>query len=241
MARTTPPSLQAYIGEIPYTAVTVNRALPSATWLTGDVIVIVAGEEGSAANNGPTCAASQFGLTLAGSTVNSGSPASRCGAGVWTAVAPSDNTGAIVLSDSSAGASRWGANGFQFRNSDGLGQRFITAAPSSTRTISVTPTDAHSGYVWALYDWNTNSYTGAAFTPSPTDSRELGLAGGGGGYTISVADLVDMASSSPTNFGLTATAPSAGVFTIVGAEILGTGAATAVPPELVMAAPAHNW
>lgn len=225
MARVTPPTLSSYT-EIAYStaAVGTTYASSSVSWQAGDLIVVMAGTEGSATYPSPAVTAT--GLTFTNQRTNAGG-GTTCAAVLATATATSSGSSAITISDSITLTALHGAGIWVWSASDGLGATAEQHTSTSTKTFI--PTDTHSAYVWSVFDFNADPAT-ATGTPTPTNTREQ--AQQAPKYTVYSFDLADRASAGTGQFGL-ASSTNVGPYTILIAEILGLAA----PPELVMAPP----
>jgi hypothetical protein len=196
------------------------------TWLTGDLIVVIAANESTGDAIG---LATATGLTFASAINNTAG--STCGGRVMTATAASGGSSAITVALTS-GARTGGAGVWVWRGSDGFGS--VVEQHTTTRTVALVPVDTHSAYCWTVADFNAGVTTSVVLTPTPTTTQES--AQQATHYTVYSGNLNDQASAGSTSFGTsggTVTGPS----TIVAQEILGTGTASAVPPPLVMSPP----
>lgn len=236
MPRNTPPSLISYT-ELAYNVIhgTSGVATASVSWQTGDVIAVLCGDEGIATESFATPTATGLTFTAQKTHTASSSPA----AGVWTAVAASTSSSTITCQDPGTNA-HWGASVWVWRGSDGVGTSFVQA--TSTKTVSATPTDTHSAFMWGVFDWGAGAPSTSVLTPTVTNTRAGGTSGGGTQlstfYTYWVGDEDDQASSSATSYGITSGDTSTGPYVIIGVEVLGTttGGSTGLP-DLIMAPP----
>lgn len=219
MARSTPPSLVTY-QEVVYTGTTSPRSFTSITWLTGDVVTVIAGGSGGNVGNtvGPPTVT---GLTFTAQKTHAAS--SNCSAGVWTAVAASGGSGAVSIPSTEI-PNAWGASLWQWRGSDGVGAS-ILPTPGAAQSSSLTPTDTHSALMWGVFDWAATAVGSTVAAPAATHTDESALEGAGA-YGAYVFDIADQASAAAVNVGVSGNG-GAGPFTIVAVEILGTGASTA--------------
>jgi hypothetical protein len=138
-----------------------NEVSASATWLAGDVIVVL----GATEDNGRTLATpTATGLTF--SLITSTNTGSNCKAYLWTATAGSNGSGAItsVLSNALTAA---GISVFVFRGCSGVGTP-QTIIGSAAKTISVTRAQANSLVVCLLADWNATADVAVTATPTGT-------------------------------------------------------------------------
>lgn len=211
--RDTPPTRVSY-AEVPYNVNTTPRSTAAVSWQTGDVIVAMIGNEGDTLT-APTAT----GLTFI-QQKNSGT-GSFATAGVWTAVAGAN--GSQVVTGGTFASKFWGMSVWVFRGSDGVGVSFEahTATSAATAIVSSTPTDTHSAYCWGVFDWGAGVPSTSVPTPTATNVNESAQETSTT-YTAYVADLTDKASASATNFGITSGSASAGPFTVIGVEVLGT-------------------
>lgn len=215
MPRTTPPSLIAY-QEVVYNGTTTPRSFTSITWLTGDVITVIAGGSGGGVGNaeGPPTVT---GLTFTAQKTHPA--ASNCSAGVWTAIAASGSSGAVSIPSTEV-PNAWGASLWQWRGSDGVGAS-ILPTPASSQSSSLTPTDTHSALMWGVFDWSATAVGSTVAAPAATHTDESALEGAGA-YSAYVFDIADQASAAAVNVGVSGNGGT-GPFTIVAIEVLGTG------------------
>lgn len=220
MARNTPPTLISYT-EIAYTtATTTSIVSASISWQTGDVIVVEALCESATALGTPTAT----GLTF--TSQKSNSAASSCASQCATAVAASASSSAVTITR--AGTPHAGAGIWVWRGSDGVGAS--VEGHTTAKTVSLVLTDTHSAVCWGVGDFNADAITTIAPTPTATNERERSL--DTGKYSIYSWDLIDNAGSGATSFGFTGT-PTAGPYSQIAVEILGTTVAASSPPILV--------
>jgi hypothetical protein len=207
---------------------TISKSSSSISWLTNDVIVVIAGIENASFTIGtPTASGLSFSSKAA---YNPGTDANRCASGVFAATAASSGSGAVSIVFN--GISNSGSSGFGvwvFRSSLGTGNS--AEQHTATKTVSLTPTAADSAIVWGVFDWGAGSSPAATpQTPTPFDSRQAALIGTA--YGVVVADLQDQTSAGAVSYGLTGGSAS-GPFSIVALEILGGGPPP--PPSVTFA------
>ena len=203
----TAPSLISYTEVSSWTTSGSPKSTASISWQTGDVIVVLAISEANDAMPVPTAT----GLTF--SSQKSNVTASTCGMQACTAIAGSSGSGAVSMTNPN-GSSAWGFGVWVFRNSAGVGNS--AEQHTSTKTVSLTPTGAHSAIVWALGDFAAGALQ--TITPTPTDTRQRAL--DSGRYTFYVADLTDQASAGAVSYGISGS--GSGPFSIGVVEVKGS-------------------
>ena len=200
-----------------------NKTVTVPSFLANDILVAIGGSE----TNSPALAVpTASGLTF--TSQKSNSAANTCASQLATATAGAGGTNVVVTMNgpTSGAGSHWGFAVWVWRNSTGIGNS--AEQHTTTDTVSLTPTGAHGGIMWASFDFNAGA-TGS-LTPTPTDTRQN--SNDGTHYTFSVADLTDQASSGAVSYGTTA---SGGPFSIVVLEIKNTGGGgggTTPPPTM---------
>jgi hypothetical protein len=213
----TAPSLIQYAESVNWT-VSGTKATGTLTWLTGDLIVVVGGDENAATLAAPTAAGLSFSPV---SGVLSGTAGSSCGANAWTATAASGSSSTV--SGTGAGSDAWGFACWVFRGSDGVGNTAASGAASTALTISLTRSGTNSRVVGIGLDWAGAATTGYAFTPAlGTDGHDRVHVQDSGHYTVYVADWDDQGSPGATSYGISGVT-GVSQFTKVYLEILGTG------------------
>lgn len=216
----------------------VSATSGSVSWQTSDVVVVIYGNEGlSATFLTPTTTGSGLSFTVAGSVTGSGS---QCGAGLATAVATANSSGTVTASINAGPSGNNFVGVYVFRGSQGVGNNAISTTPSSTKTVSLTPTAADGAICWGVFDFFADATV--AFTPTPTThtsgspgpSATPTSAQVAGHYTYYWGELDDQTSSGAVSYGVGGT--GTGPFTIVALEVK-TGAggtdATVIPPARV--------
>lgn len=201
-----------------------TRATASVTWAAGDIVVWGGCSEGSQTESFSTPTAS--GLTFSSViNISAGTP-SHAALAIYTATAASSGSSAVTGTLSN-GTSTWNAWVWVWHSSGGVGNNASTASPSSTKTVSLTPTAADSGIVWMMGDWNGGSITPSATPTSPNETTRQ--ATGTSGYNYLTADITDQTSAGAVSYGVTTT--STGPFTIGVLEIKGTGGGGGTVPK----------
>lgn len=204
----TPPTLISYT-ETSWVVTGSPRSSASVSWQTGDVIVVIGGQEADiTALGNPTAT----GLTF--TTQKSNVAAGSCGSMLATAVAGSTSSSAISMTGPNS-VQHWGFGVWVWRGSTGIGNS--SEQHTATKTVGLTPTQIHSSIMWGTFDFQ----PGAAqtITPTPTNTRQNVL--DTGRYTIYVSDLGDQPSAGSTSYGITGGAGT-GPFSIVVMEVKGT-------------------
>lgn len=202
----TPPTLISHNSSV-YNTSSDKSVTPTSGWQAGDVIVVVAVDEGVSTETIGAPAAS--GLTF--TPVITHAASSNSSLIVYTAVAGSSGSGAITVSDPTA---QFGISVFVFRGSDGVGNH--AGSFTSSRTVSLTPAAADSAIVWVVGDWA----AAAVQLETPTATIDEVQAQSSGRYTAYVKELADQASTGAVSYGVlgSGTGPfSIGVIEIKGA------------------------
>lgn len=229
----TAPTLVAFASTETTVATGVAVTTASISWQTGDVVVLFAQTDGE--SGGETIAAPSTtgsGITFTQQQLHQ-SAGSDTGAGCWAAVASANSSGTFSTSATHTGVNTSRpkrVSVYIWRGSAGIGNSAITASPSSTKTVSLTPTGADGAICWVVGDWNadatvafsptatTHSSGSPGPTASPVSVQDATL------YTSYVACLDDQASSGANSYGVAGS--GAGPFTIVAIEVkAGTPAA----------------
>lgn len=203
------PTLASYGETAAWNTGGTSKAV-SMTWLTGDILVVLAGAEDSSAVLGTPTAT---GLTFTKQQDIPGS--SSCAGFVATAVAGAGGTGVNVTVSGPAGLF-WGFGVWVYRSSDGVGAS--AQQNTSTKTKSLTTTQDNSAVVWGMFDWG----AGGTFTatPAPTNTDENQQISGR--YSIGVFDKTDNGTAGAISFGASAGGSASGPFALVICEIKGT-------------------
>jgi len=222
------------------TTTTGNTATTaSVSWQTDDVVVVIYGNAGAAPAN--MAAPTNTGSGLSWTVNQSIAAASNCGGALATAVATASSSG-TVTAGSVAGPSEQNFTGVcVWRGSLGVGNSAGTAAPSSTKTVSLTPAGgADAAICWGVFDWNAD----AAQAETPTSTSHGSGAPGpsampqktlvAGQYTYYWCALDDQTSAGAVNYGIGGS--GAGPFTIVAVEVKAGagGGATPVPARPIV-------
>lgn len=217
------PTLISYT-ESTWTAGATTKTLASISWQTGDVIVVIAGNEANDAWTLPTVA----GLTF--TTQKTNTAASTCSSLVSAAVAASSSSGTISMGDPTNPASHWGFAAWVWRGSQGIGNS--AEQHTSTKTVALTPTAAHGAIVCGVFDFSATAITGISITPTPTNTRQR--VADGASYALYVSDLADQSSAGATSYGISG-GSGTGPFSIVALEIkAGASAAGNVPSPFIV-------
>jgi hypothetical protein len=227
----TPPTLIGF-AQVAGTTATVTTA--SLSWQTGDVIVVLAVNEGATSGatfTTPTTTGS--GLTF--TQQQNHTSASNCAAGGWTAVASATSSGTFTIGGISAGPNRTGG-AFVWRGSAGVGNS--VQAASATRTVNLTPVGADGAICWVVGDWAAATAVTASPTPTTHSSASPGptaLPIGtqvGTNYTYYFDDLDDQTSAGAVGYGVTGA--GTGPFTIIVIEVKAAAGAAATIPDIFM-------
>lgn len=208
MARNTPPNLISYTESVWNTS-TNTKSVTVPSFQAGDVLVALGGGETNRTLAVPTAT----GLTFASAVLNI--TASTCGTRIATATAAAGGTSVSVTMTSSS-AMTYGFAVWVWRGSDGVGHN--GEQHTTTHTVSVTPLDTHSAWMWGAFDFSAAAATNT-FLPTQTNIDEQAIENAA--YTAYVADLVDQASGSATAFGISA-GGTVGTISLAVIEILGT-------------------
>jgi hypothetical protein len=200
-----------------------TKSTPAITWLTGDLIVVLAlDESGTVSVAAPTASGLVF---TAGTAV--GTSSANCEGNSWSAVAASGGSQAVT--SAGATANDWGMAVWVFRNSGGIGNR--ATSTTSAKTVSLVRSGANSFVVFASGDFAAAATAGYSFTPAVGNDRQH--VNDGAHYSVYVADFGDQGTAGTTSYG-TSGETSAGPFTNLALEILGTasaGANASMPPQ----------
>lgn len=186
---------------------TSPKSSASITWQTGDVIIVIVGQESAGRTIGNPTAT---GLTF--SNLRSNTLANTCTTSMASAVAGSNGSGAVSVT--SDGVDFWSFAVWVYRGTNGVGN--TAKQQTTTHSVSVTPlAGAHSAFVWGVFDFNTGAV--GTITPTPTNTGEATQFSPN--YTVYIADLADQASAGAVSYGLTGS--GGGPFSIMVAEIKG--------------------
>lgn len=191
-----------------------SEVTASATWSSGDLIVVLGMTSDSGLTLGTPTAT---GLTFSAVSGTPTTSSSVCKAYAWTASAGSGGSGAITAT-AAGGAGGRGLAAFVFSGSDGLGGTAISDGLGSTTTQSLTRTGTNSHVVQAWGDWNAVNDTTVTWTPSGETQREAIWVSGQA--TFFVANWGDQGASGTTSYGFSGFA--GGAMTAITLEVLGT-------------------
>lgn len=206
----TPPTLVTTTKTASMFSTTTPRSTPSVSWLAGDRIIAIGGVGDESSTLGVPTAT---GLTFAQVAATANPSGNFCDAWVWVATAAADGSSAITGSRT-GGGSGWCLAVLVIRDSDGVGNSAVNT--STTKTTSLTRSQAESAVVWCGFDWSASSAT-ATFTPtvdtSIHNSRE------GSSYSVHIGYWSDEDAAGATSYGVTST--STGSYAQIAVEILG--------------------
>lgn len=209
------PTLISYTEAASWITNVVSKSTAAVSWQTGDVVVVVAGQEDvSAVLAVPTAT----GLTF--TSQRSNTTASTCGTQLATAVAASNGSSAVSMTGS--GSAHWGFGVWVVRTSTGVGNS--AEQHTSAKTVSLTPTAANGLIIWGVFDFNADA--AGSGTPAPTNTRQA--AQDAGHYTRLVVDLADQSSAGAVSYGQSG-GGTTGPFSIVAIEIKNDGGGGAPP------------
>jgi hypothetical protein len=216
----TPPTLSANVGLANATG--TSRATASVSWVTGDIIIARMISEGGQSGEAFSLTTAT-GLTFVNQVnITAGSPAAHTALAIDAATAASSSSG-VITGHFSTGVSNWVMWVWVWHGSGGLGNKASTASPSSTKTVSLTPTAADSAIVWGVGDWAGGTVTPSATPTSPNETTRQALGAAGANYIA--AEITDQTSAGAVSYGIVTT--TTGPFTIGVLEIKGTaGGAT---------------
>jgi len=235
----TAPTLVAFAQAESAVNTGVNVTTASISWQTNDVVVAFTGCEGGTSGetlNTPTTTGS--GISFGAAKQQHDSTGSDASGGCWAAVATANSSGTFSGSYTHVGGT--GRNTvigvYVFRGSAGIGNSAVTATPSSTRTLSLTPIGADGSICWFVGDWNADavqSFSPAATThgsgaPGPTASpysqQIAGL------VTFYIGELDDQTSSGAVSYGIGGS--GTGPFTIIALEVKAAAGGDTTPPSV---------
>lgn len=212
------PSRISYTETTSWHTTGTSKSIASISWQVGDVLIRKGMTEGAGVETigVPT----NTGTGLSWALVNSVAASSHCAASIYACVATIADSGVISTTNSS-GTSRWGFAVSVWRGSAGVGNNAVTAAPSTTKTVNLTPTAAGCAVEWVVADWSAE--TAHALTPTPTGTDEATQFAG---YSAHAGYLVPQASAGAVAYGITG-GTSTGPYTIAVVEVkAGAGGAT---------------
>lgn len=205
------PAIGDY-NEISYSSTGVGPILfPSITWLTGDVIVVIAGNDGTNLTSvGPPTVSgltfTQLG-TVGGNNVD-------CFAGAWKAKAASGSSGQVSVPAANNGdaAVAWGASLWRFTSATDVGNYIVAASGGlavPTKSLTVL---SHSAVIGGKFDFVPvdQRYTG---TPTVNIER-IDAMQGGARYGTWIADWLDQAAGT-RNYGVTISASTKDAWVLV--------------------------
>lgn len=187
------------------------KSTPSIGWMAGDLILVL-GLASSEFGDLPTPTISG-GPTLTGDT-----PLDATGepwANTWKGTAANESS-AAVASTGETGSGAWGMAAWVFRNSEGFGGRVTLGSAAKVATLTKQASD--STVVGGVADYDAGPTGGYAFTPTPSNEREVQT--NGINWTVFVADWLDTDTGGDQVFGITGTT-STGQHTKIMQEVLG--------------------
>lgn len=230
----TPPTLIAANTVVVTSGTTVTSS--SLTVQTNDVVTFTAIGEGASAGASfgtPTSTITNSGIT----NLKLHASASDPEGGIWTMTVTGAGSGTVSVPHTGTGL-RCALTVFVHRGGTAPTAARSALGTGSSRTVSYTASQVDSAIVWAVGDWA----AAAVQTPTPTSTTHGAAAPGptampqgttvAGAYTQNSAVLDDQTSVAAVSYGVGGT--GTGPFTIVVAEIQGTGGAVAIPPIIVM-------
>lgn len=212
MPRNTPPTLISYTETAAFNTTGATKTLTVPSFNTGDFLTFVGICEGAVTIGVPTAT----GLTFTSRAANSAT-GSTCATRAASAPAAAGGTSVVVSATNSVSTQHWGFGVWVWRGSDG----FDVAGEqhTSTKTVSMTHTDTHSGISWGIGDFAATATTGITLSPTPTHTQHA--LQDGAQYTAYTGDLVDQPSSGAVAYGITG-GSGTGPFSIVALAVLGT-------------------
>lgn len=206
-------------------------ATASVSWQSGDVIVVMAGDEGQQGTwSVPTTTGS--GITLTAQQVHN-SAGSNCGAGCWAGVATAASSGTFsVKNENSNTAQAMMAGVYVVRGSAGIGNSAMSAG-SSSRTVSLTPSGADGLIIWGVFDWSQSAVQSptpaatshASGSPGPTASPLT--TSPAGRYTGYLEELDDQTASTAVSYGIGGS--GTGPYTIIAIEVQASAGGGSTP------------
>jgi len=204
------PQLISYT-ETSWNTTAISKSV-AISWNAGDVIVVIAGCQGSTTLDGPTATGLNFIVQ------QSNSAAFTCSSMCAAAVA--DNAGSDVVNMTNLSATlHWGFGVFVWRNSQGIGNS--AEQHTTSLTVPFAPFTADGAIVWGVFDLSASVVQ--ATTPAPNDARQLFW--DTGAYTVYLIDLGDQPSIGSTRYGLAGI--GSGPYSIVAIEVKAVPAAPA--------------
>jgi hypothetical protein len=215
-----------------FTDTAANEVTGSATWQSGDLIVVIGGtENGSQTLGTPTATGLAFSLVTSSGVGSS----SNSTAYLWSATAGSNGSGTITSTGTTA---MHGITVFVYRSSLGLGNNNSISASSAT-TISLNHASANSEVLSFLSDWNATNDT--VVTPSPSaggTQRVADTIQGPPLATMFVDEWTDQGSAGTTSYGITNFTGTPKMNGIA-VEVKGT-AANSAPAAPTLSSPANS-
>lgn len=198
---------------------TAAEVTPSITWLTGDVIVVVASTaDGNFTLATPVASGLSFTL-IAGPLGTAGTNATVY---AWKATAASGSSATISCTPSGSTASTGrGCAVFQYRGSDGVGNSG-TMTGSALKVVSLIRGTDNSAVISVMADWN--AVTDVTVDPSPAGGTQRVAAVVSGQATFFLFDWGDQGAAATTSYGIT-THTGTVKMTGIAVEIKGTTAA----------------
>src|SRR5512146_2931512 len=221
----TPPTRVSYTEPASWTTGGSPKATASTvSWQTGDVVVVIAGSDGTQNDNFGTPSVTNLtgtGLTFSDKVDHQSN--SDCAALLSIATAAGNGSGNISVSLAGDSSGHWGFGVWVWRGSTGNNWTTqVTSQFSSTRTKAYTVAQADSAICWGVFDWAAENPL-QTITPTPTNTDERTRLAGQ--YDAYAADLTDQSNTGSVSYGITNT--GSGPFSIVIVEIRGTASATA--------------
>lgn len=213
-AAQTAPTRTSYTETASWGTTGASKVTPaSVTCNNGDLVVYAATSENNDVLPVPTWPGGP-----AFTSQQTNTAASSCGIQIATASCTGTVTAVITGTNFSSSVHQWGFGVWVYSNTGGVGNS-TTPLVSTARTVSLTPTAAHSAVVWIAPDFSAAAVGATTLTPTPTTTDE---ATAFSGYAAFVGDLTDQTSAGATSYGLTGAV--SGKLTKAAIEIKGTGA-----------------
>lgn len=208
------PTRVSYTETTAWNTGATTKSTISISWLTGDILAVIAGAE---SNNTTLGTPTATGLTF---TKNKNIAAvNQCPAFCATAVAAGNGSSAVTVTSSSA-TPHYGFGVWVWRSSTGVGNSASQA--TTAKTVSLTPTGVNSAMCWGIFDFGADGALTGTPTPTNTDESQ----DDGTNWSIGVFDLIDQPSAGAVLYG-GVTAGVTGPFSIVVQEIKNDGGAVA--------------
>lgn len=204
------PTLVSYT-QVVFNTGGASKATGSISWQAGDILVTIAGSEGTANTFGtPTATGLTFAIIQA---VNTGSV---CGSSMAVATAASTSSAVVTVPYGIiSGPPHWGFGVWVWRGSTGVGNSI--EQHTATKTKALTITSANSGVCCGVFDFS----AGAAGSGLPSVSNTRQSAVDAGRYSQLLFDNIDY-STSGSSWGESGGSAS-GPFSLLAVEILNTG------------------